>query len=230
MLTDDWDERADQLAAGARAGGDPTGWFERLYAEANDGVVPMPWDRSEPHPLLRQWADQRQPAGHGQRAVVVGCGLGADAEFVAGLGFDTTAFDVAETAVKLASGRHPGSVVQYRTADLLRPPGDWARAFDLVVEVFTVQAMPDPPRPQAIANVAGLVAPGGTLVVIAFAGDPARTAEPADQPSGPPWPLARSEVDAFAADGLTAVRVDRLPDPRKPAMRRWLAEFSRADR
>jgi hypothetical protein len=89
-----------------------------------------------------------------------------------------------------------------------------------VVEVHTIQAIPDPPRSRAIGAIARLVAPGGTLVVVAAArgeGDPI--------PDGPPWPLARAEIDAFAVDGLAAVRVDRVADQDDPAVHRWLAEF-----
>ncbi|HEY3263006.1 MAG TPA: hypothetical protein VGJ95_22505 [Pseudonocardiaceae bacterium] len=66
----------------------------------------MPWDRTEPHPLLVKWANAL--AGHGRRAVVVGCGLGADAEYVAAVGYATVAFDIADTAVKLARLVAPG--------------------------------------------------------------------------------------------------------------------------
>ena len=61
------------------------------------------------------------------------------------------------------------SAVDYVVADLLAPPPAWSKAFDLVVEIYTVQALPDPPRRDAIAGVADMVAPGGTLLVIAFA-------------------------------------------------------------
>ena len=148
-----WDEQGDRLAARSIAAGDPTGWFDRLYAAGVAGEVPMPWDREVPHPLLVQWAQARGLSGAGRRTIVVGCGLGADAEYVAGLGYDTVAFDVAETAVRVARQRHPGTTVRYVTADLLDLPAARVRAFDLVVEVITVQALPDPPRRTAIINV-----------------------------------------------------------------------------
>jgi 2-polyprenyl-3-methyl-5-hydroxy-6-metoxy-1,4-benzoquinol methylase len=78
---------------------------------------------------------------------VVGCALGADAEHVAGLGYATTAFDVAPTAVRLARERYPASPVHYVVADLLDPPEEWTRAFDLVVEIITAQSLPEPYRP-----------------------------------------------------------------------------------
>ena len=49
----DWDLRADELSARAIADGEPTAWFDRLYAEGATGTVSMPWDRDEPHVLLR---------------------------------------------------------------------------------------------------------------------------------------------------------------------------------
>ncbi len=45
------------------------------------------------------------------------------------------------------------------TADLLRLPRPWLRAFDLVAEIITVQALPRTARQQAITNVAGLTHP-----------------------------------------------------------------------
>ena len=45
--------------------------------------------------------------------------------------------------------------------------------------------------------------------------------------SGPPWPLTRAEVDAFAADGLTPAAMEITTIPGEPAERRWRAEFHR---
>jgi 2-polyprenyl-3-methyl-5-hydroxy-6-metoxy-1,4-benzoquinol methylase len=169
-----------------------------------------------------QWAQAQGLTGRGQRAIVVGCGLGSDAEYIAGLGYDTVAFDVAETAVRVARQRHLGTSVDYGAADLLDPPVEWLRSFDLVVEIITVQALPEPPRRTATVNVGRLVAPGGTLIVIA-----ARAEQTGAQLKGPPWPLTREEIDAFTTDGLSPVVVEELSDPRPPNGRRWRAEFWR---
>jgi SAM-dependent methyltransferase len=198
---------------------DPTGWFERLYAAAAAGEAVVPWSRGAPRELLVEWARARGLRGGGQRAIVVGCGLGDDAEFVAGLGFDTDAFDVSPTAVATARRRFPASRVRYRAADLLEPPPEWRRTFDLVVECLTVQSLPEPERGRAIARVSGLVAPGGTLIVVASGRDELEV------PDGPPWPLTRSEVEAFATGGLALVRAEAIrgDDPQL----RWRAEFRR---
>jgi SAM-dependent methyltransferase len=215
------EEFAGDLAERSIAAGDPTAWFEHLYAAAEAGQTEVPWDRRAPSPFLVQWAERRGLAGRGRAGLVVGCGLGEDAEFIAGLGYRTVAFDISPTAIATARRRFPGSAVRYRTANLLDPPAEWHRAFDLVVESLTLQALPDPPRREAIARVGDLVAPGGTLVVIARARDDGEAVE------GPPWALTRSEIDAIAQAGLEPVRIEDLRDEALPWPRRWRAEFAR---
>jgi SAM-dependent methyltransferase len=209
------------MAAASIAAGDPTGWFEQVYAAAAAGQTTVPWDRGVPSRYLTQWAADRALDGAGQRAVVVGCGLGDDAEFIAGLGFQTVAFDISPTAIATARRRFPGSAVQYQAADLLHPPPAWQQGFDLVVESLTLQALPDPPRRDAIVRLSGLVAPCGTLIAIA------RAREPEQAVHGPPWALGRAEIDALASGGLEPVRIEDLTDPQMPWPRRWRAEFRR---
>ncbi|MFC0540794.1 alpha/beta fold hydrolase [Kutzneria chonburiensis] len=209
MATDDWDLRADRLAAQSIAVGDPTGWFDRLYGEGVRGEVLMPWNRQHPHPILAEYLDGKTGKGKG---LVVGCGLGVDAEFLRGKGFDTTAFDVSETAIEVARERHPG--IDFQVADLFNLPPEWLRAFDFIVEIFTVQALPESVRDKATAAVGSLLAPGGTLFVVAVSRDEGTIAD------GPPWPLTRSQVDGFAVDGVTPVSVEERDQ-------RWIGVFTR---
>ncbi len=215
------DEEA-RLATASLAMGDPTGWFDRLYAAGAAGTVPVPWSRREPHPLLTDWAQRHHLAGQGKRAIVPGCGLGADAEYLAELGYATTAFDISPTAIRLARQRHQGTSVEYLTADLLGLPPSWLQAFDLVTEIITVQALPRAVRQQATASVARLTAPGGNLLVIAAAHD--GTGDPS---SGPPWPLTRAEVDQFATGGLTLTALEITAIPGETTEYRWRAQFHR---
>jgi SAM-dependent methyltransferase len=224
MPSEDPEDFAGRLAEQAMAVGDPTAWFEQVYAAAEAGLTEVPWDRRAPSRFLVQWAGQHGLSGAGtpaRLALVVGCGLGDDAEYIAGLGFQTVAFDISPTAIATARRRFPGSPVQYRVANLLDPPPDWYRAFDLVVESLTLQALPDPPRRDAIARVSDLVAAGGTLVVIARAREEGQSVE------GPPWALTRSEIDSLGQTGLKPVRIEDMRDEALPWPRRWRAEFGR---
>lgn len=213
MTTIDPDEDARIRAAKALATGDATAWFEPLYADAATGDAVVPWARGKPNPEIADWAAGAR--GDGKRAIVIGCALGDDAEYVASLGYDTVAFDVSPSAITAVRGLFPESTVDYTVADLFAPPTAWDRAFDLVVEISTVQALPRHIREVAIDRVSSLLAPGGTLLVGAFA------AEDDSEVEGPPWPLTKSEVESFARDG---VRLDQLERTR--AGGRWWAAFS----
>jgi SAM-dependent methyltransferase len=200
-----WARAADRLAAQTRD--EPTRWLQELWASAERNEVDLPWDRTEPFPEVARFVDALGP-GAGRRAVVVGSALGADAEALARTGWDTVAFDVSSAAVRLAQQRYPDSAVRYRTADLLDLAGDLVGAFDLVVEVFTVQALPPSVRPQAVAGVRRLLAPGGTAVVVQFVrGD-------ADPDEGPPWLLDRAEMESFAGEGVELADGQVRPSPR----------------
>ncbi|MGN6485039.1 MAG: class I SAM-dependent methyltransferase, partial [Thermomicrobiales bacterium] len=136
-------------------------WFERIYGDAEAAKSRVPWDRGAPHRHLVEWAEREHLDGSGQRAVVVGCGTGDDAAYVASRGFATTAFDIAPTALAMARERFPGAGIAWTVADLFALPADWVGAFDLVVENQTAQALPAAERPAAIMAIASLVASGG---------------------------------------------------------------------
>jgi SAM-dependent methyltransferase len=208
-----------RLAAVSLAAGDATGWFERLYAASRSGQAEVPWDTPEPSAHLRALD---LPAAPGRRALVVGCGPGRDAEYVAGLGYRVTAFDISATAIDLARERHPGTAVDYVVADLLDPPADWRQAFDLVLESNNVQALPVAIRAAAITAAGTFVAPGGTLVVLAAA-----TTRVDSDGEGPPWPLTRAEIDAFAGAGLHPVSVEQVDAAGTTLPTRWRAIFRR---
>ena len=190
--------------------------FEAIYTGAEAGAAKPPWDYGAPRPQLVEWAEAQNLAGGGREALVVGCGYGADAEFLALLGFRTTGFDFAPTAIAGARRKHPDTEVTYLVADLLDLSGDWQGRFDLVVESLTVQSMPPEQHTVAARNIAGLVAPQGTLLVLAT------TREEGSEVTGPPWPLTRSEVQVFANGDLVLRRLERIENGAW-----WRAELTR---
>ena len=195
-------------------------FFDCLYVAAGGGGEPVPWDRDgAPQQLLADWAADRSLRGAGRRAVVVGCGLGGDAEFLAGLGFAVVGFDFSAPAIEAARGLNPLSTVDYEVADLLALPAGWHGGYDLVVESLTVQSLPRSVRPRVIAAVRSLAAPGGTVLVIS-----SQQGVRAEAPTGP-WPLSRADVDSIAGDGFDLVRLERPPGP--DGLPRWRAEFRR---
>lgn len=177
-----------------------SGFFEELYRDADRDRLRLGWTKPGPAPILTAWLEDRPrtPA----RAIVVACGVGEDAEHLASLGWDVVAFDLSPTAIEWSRERSPESVVDYRLADLFALPEEWLRAYDLVVEVSTIQAIHPDQTTKVIKAIAELVGDGGTLLVATLtSGD----TEPGD---GPPWPVHPGALDAFTAAGLVIARQD----------------------
>jgi SAM-dependent methyltransferase len=215
---------ARRLAAESLARGDAVGWFETLYRAAGDNAATIPWADLGVNPSLAEWFE-RQPASQANqpganRALVVGCGLGDDAEFLAARGFAVTAFDVSATAVQWCRKRFGQSEVSYVAADLLAPPAEWRGGFDFVFEAYTLQVLPPEVRPQAVRSLVEFLAPGGMLLVIA------RAREPGDEAGTMPWPLTRDDLAGFAA-GLEVASFEDYFDAEDPPVRRFRAEYRR---
>ncbi|MBZ0296754.1 MAG: class I SAM-dependent methyltransferase [Anaerolineae bacterium] len=210
---------ADQLAHEYLSKGDPTGWFEVLYANARQGEGIIPWAHYHPHQSLLTWLAEAQPDGSGQRALVIGCGMGDDAEELAKYGFDVTAFDISPTAIDWCKQRWPETTITYVTADLFAPPSEWVQAFDFVLEIYTVQALPIDLRAETTAAIAQFVRPGGMLLAVS------RLVDEGVVRHGPPWPLNRAESRLFEQAGLTEVRFTDYVDPGD--VRRFRAEYRR---
>jgi SAM-dependent methyltransferase len=213
--------RARDLARASIARGDVTGWFETLYADsARDGFA-ISWVDLAPNPYLAEWVDRRAAERLRGRALVVGCGYGDDAEFLAGHGFDVVAFDVAPSAVGRCRERFRTSKVEYVVADVLAPPAEWKDAFDFVFEAYTVQVLPGIARSTAAASIGRMVGAGGQLLVVA------RSRTPQDPEGAMPWPLTRAELDEFAVAGLRLRELRELIEPGDPPVPRFVAEFVR---
>jgi SAM-dependent methyltransferase len=171
-----------------------------------------------PNPYLVAWLEG-QPSRPTGRALVVGCGYGDDAELLAEQGLEVVAFDIAPSAVARCRSRFPGTGVQYLVADALRPPADWVAAFDFVFEAYTIQVLLGEARTACARSIGSMVAPGGRLLVVA------RCRREDDPVGAMPWPLTRSELDAFGGPGLELASFDQVLEPGDPPVPRFVAEF-----
>lgn len=214
--------RARELAAEYHRKGDPIGWFEALYREAEEGKSNIPWADYHPTPLLVSFWMAHPQATAGKSALVIGTGLGAAAEQLARWGFRTTAFDISETAIRTVRKRFPNSKAHYQAANLLEPPAEWQGKFDFVFEANTLQVLPAQLRPQAMKNIVAFLRPSGLLLVVARARE-------LHEPKGQmPWPLTRAELDGFKTLGLEQLQFDVLPDADEPDVRRFRALYRRS--
>jgi SAM-dependent methyltransferase len=202
--------------------GDPTGWFEALYSKAGGDASLIPWADLKANPNLEEWIARERIRGDGRKALKVGCGLGDDAERLAELGFEVTAFDISASAIEWCRKRFPRSKVNYLVADLFHAPEEWKGKFGFVLESYTLQVLPGASRKAAIASISKFVAPGGRLLLIA------RGREIGDPPGEMPWPLLREELKEFEDQGLTETSFERYFDKEDPPVLRYRAVYSRS--
>ena len=211
--------RRDHDRSQAPGGGEIS--FEEIYLRAGRDFGAIPWAALAPHPALVAWLDAGYvpPVG---RTLIVGCGLGDDAEEAARRGYQVTAFDLSPTAIRDCQQRFPGSAVDYQVADLFRLPASWQAAFGLVVEIRTLQSLPLAQRADAAAAIAATVRPGGWLFVHCLARDD-------DEPAaGRPWPVSRRELHAFTGAGLRQAQFrDQPAGPGQP--RSFTVSYTRPD-
>lgn len=194
--------------------------FEQIYAEAGEDFSRIPWVDLAPNPNLVEWLD-RNPDRCSGRALVIGCGVGDDAEELARRGYEVTAFDISPTAITRCRERFPDSSVTYLVADLLNAPPDWRGTFDFVLEVYTLQSLPLERREQVIACVASWVAPGGGLLLIA------RGRDDEAPPVGSPVPLTRRNLSRLCLHGLKEQSFEDYMDAETPPVRRFRAVYRR---
>lgn len=200
---------------------DPLGWFEALYKEVGQNASAIPWVALGPNRHMLSWVEGRVFNGRGKRALVVGCGLGDDAEFLAARDFQVTGFDIAPRAIAWCGERFPGSPVHYVVADLFAAPAEWTFAFDFVLETYTVQSLPQNLRRLSIGKIADFVAPGGDLLLVT------RSREEQDPVGQMPWPLTRNDLSEFARQGLEELQFDDFQDAAVNNMRRFRVHYRR---
>ena len=215
-------ERVREVAAGFIEKGDAFGWFDAVYAEAAGDNEKIPWADLEPNSYFKAWADKAGLKGEGKKALVVGCGLGDDAKFLHDLGFKVTAFDISPTAIEWAKKLYGEDNIDFHVADLFAAPAEWEKAFDFVLEIYTIQPLPMEMRPKVIDAIANFVAPGGELVVVT------RGREDDEEPEQLPWEVSRGDLSRFLENGLAQIHFEAMPsnEPEMP-MPRFVVRYTR---
>ncbi len=173
-------------------------WFDNIYNKAQGDSNQVPWANMTANAYLKDWLNQH-PLEKNLTALVIGCGLGDDAEALAEKGFNVTAFDISPTAIAWCKQRFPNSSVNYVVADVFDLDKGWIRNFDFVFEARTIQSLPLKVREQTMSAVAQLVADEGTLLVVTV------TRDTPEEPDGPPYPLSLEEIDYFLNLGLQEI-------------------------
>ena len=199
--------------------GDPSGWCDRVYQDAQGDFRAVFWADLVPNPYLIAWMEDHPVSRTGLKAVTVGCGVGDDAEALSAYGYQVTAFDIAPAAIALCQKRYPNSQVEYLVADLFDYSPDWKESFDLVFECNTIQILPGEYRLHALNAIANLVAPGGVALVSC------RSRNFGEKANEFPLPLDREEIDGFVRAGLIEETFLAYDDDQNPPVPHFFASY-----
>jgi SAM-dependent methyltransferase len=185
-----------------------------------------PWAHGQARLPLLEWLDRDEQkewlkASNSKRlALDVGCGLGHNAVALHKAGYQVTAFDISETAVKWAARNATQFPIEWEAQNLLNMPEDWSGRFDLVSEIFTIQALLGEERELAIKALTKLVKPKGKLLIIC------RGRRDGTIPKTPPLPLMPSELDRIEDYGFVSTFRKEYFDNKTPANLHFVAEFT----
>jgi len=138
--------------------------WEKLYSE--EAVESMPWYQpSLDHDIesaLKKWKIESG------RLLDLGTGPGTQAIALSRLGFDVTATDLSESAIRKARERAEaeGAVIDFRQDDILQSglPG----GFDLICDRGCFHVFDREDRPRYVERVHGLLREGGHLLLKCF--------------------------------------------------------------
>ena len=200
---------------------DPLGWFDSIYTDAEGDHRAVFWADLEPSPYLTDWLKEHHLNGQMKKAIVIGCGVGDDAEELANYGYDVTAFDIAPTAIELCQNRYQNSQVNYLVADLFNYPEAWFESFDLVYECNTIQVLPGKYRQKAMESMVSLLAKEGDLLVSC------RSRNSGEQENDIPLPLDRAEIDRFQTLGLSEESFLTYDDDQEPPVQHFFTTYKK---
>jgi len=141
--------------------------FEQFYAKEHDpfGFDRNPYEAEKFAHLLKALDGRRYG-----RALEIGCSIGSFTEKLADVCDEVVATDISQIAVERARQRLQGKST-VRIERLTFPAEQPQGTFDLVVCSDVLYYLSDRDLPQAIALLASMVRPGGSLLALHYLGD-----------------------------------------------------------
>jgi len=201
---------------------DPTGWCNSIYEDAQGDYKAVFWADLEASPYLLKWCKENPVKDNMKKAVVIGCGVGDDAQALDELGYKVTAFDISPEAINLCKKRYPNTNVNYLVADLFNYPKNWLESFDLVYECNTIQILPGEYRIKARKAISSLASKNAHILVSC------RSRNKGEKENEIPLPLDKKEIDEFVnSDKLSNISFKEYNDEQEPPVPHFFAIYKK---
>lgn len=203
-----------ELAKDYISRGRPLAWFEELYKMGRDNLSVIPWADLKPNPNLTDFLLKVGNVNDKIKdCLVIGCGLGDDAEYIQSLGFRVEAFDISETAIEMCKKRFPKTMVNYFVDDITQLKSK--KKYDFVFEGYTLQVLPINLRKSAIDQLPNLLNTNGRLLIIC------RGRDDNDDKGNMPWPLSMKEFKSLKHDLKSLSEEDYFDHHEQSPVRRF---------
>ena len=199
---------------------EPTSWCDSIYKDAKGDYTKVFWADLESNTYLLEYL-KNNPIKD-KKAIVIGCGVGDDANSLSESGYKVTAFDISPTAIELCKKRYPNSKIDFLVADLFSYPKSWSKEYDLVYECNTIQILAGKYRNLAREQISSLVKENGRLLVSC------RSRLEGKQENDIPKPLDKKEINDFVLkDRLNEVSFSTYQDNQEPPVWHFFAVYER---
>jgi SAM-dependent methyltransferase len=158
--------------------------MSREYWESRYQSSDMPWEKGAPSPGLVDFLATRPNLPRGT-VCVPGCGTGHDAREFARAGFDTFGFDIAPSAIQLATEKTKaaGLKAKFQLADFLHD--DPVQKFDWIFEHTLFCAIKPQERDDYVRAALRWLKPGGQYLAVNYL---------IPDEDGPPFGTTRDEL------------------------------------
>ena len=201
---------------------EPSAWCDSIYTNAQGDYKAVFWADLEPSPYLVQWLENNKKDLKKKKAIVIGCGVGDDAQAISDYGYDVIAFDISPEAINLCKKRYPNTKVTYLVADLFDYDKKWLGNFDVVYECNTIQILPGKYRIKARKAISNLVSKNGYALVSC------RSRKKNEKEDEIPLPLDYEEINKFVTeDKLKEISFKAYNDSQIPSVPHFFAVYKK---
>ena len=199
---------------------EPFSWCDSIYTDAKGDYKAVFWSDLQASPYLIKWLEENKQHAKNKKAIVIGCGVGDDAEALSDYGYEVIAFDISNEAIRLCKNRYPNTKVNYLVANLFDYKESWLENFDLVYECNTIQILPGEYRNKARKAISNLLCKNAHILVSC------RSRKKNEKQDEIPLPLDFEEINNFVTkDALTEISFKAYDDSQIPSVPHFFAVY-----